>query len=170
MTRITTGAVIAAVLLGGMAYSVSAQDDAAREARDRSQIEALMWRYVRALDTANADAYASVYTEDGQFAAGGNVTKGREALRKMVADIRGRQVKAEAIGEPQAPMYHMTMNQHVEFVDRDHVRIRAYWQTVFGAVGQTPVRVAAAGRSVDELVRVKGQWLIRSRNVAPTTE
>jgi uncharacterized protein (TIGR02246 family) len=170
MTKITTGAVIAAVLLGGMAYSVSAQDEAAREARDRAQIEALMWRYVRALDTTNADAYASVYTEDGQFSTGGNVTKGRDALKKMVADMRERRVQTEAKGQAQAPMYHMIMNHHLEFVDRDHARMHAYWQTVFGAAGQTPVRVAAAGRSVDELVRVKGQWLIRSRNVAPTTE
>jgi hypothetical protein len=27
--------------------------------------------------------------------------------------------------------------------------------------------VAAVGRSVDDLVRVDGKWLIRSRNVAP---
>ena len=54
-------------------------------------------------------------------------------------------------------------------MDKDHARIEAYWQTVFGAQGQTtPVRVAAAGRSVDQLVRVNGQWLIQSRDVAPT--
>jgi hypothetical protein len=40
--------------------------------------------------------------------------------------------------------------------------------TVFGAAGpETPSRVAAAGRGVDELVRVNGQWLIKNRNVAP---
>jgi hypothetical protein len=40
--------------------------------------------------------------------------------------------------------------------------------TVFGAAGQeTPPRVAAAGRGIDELVRVNGEWLIESRNVAP---
>jgi hypothetical protein len=30
-----------------------------------------------------------------------------------------------------------------------------------------PVRVAAAGREVDEIVRVNGHWLIESRDVAP---
>jgi len=29
------------------------------------------------------------------------------------------------------------------------------------------VRVAAAGRGVDQLVRVNGQWLIKARDVAP---
>jgi uncharacterized protein (TIGR02246 family) len=155
---------------GAGCSAVAADDDAAREARDRAEIESLMWRYVRALDTADADGYAAVYTPDGQFSAGTNATKGRDALRKMVADIGQRRTEAEAKGQPQAPMYHMIMNEHLEFVDEDHARMHSYWQTVFGAVGETPVRVAAAGRGVDELVRVDGQWLIQSRNVAPTTE
>jgi 3-phenylpropionate/cinnamic acid dioxygenase small subunit len=170
MMKITRGVGVALVLLAGVGCSVSAQDEVLRQVRDRAEIEALMWRYVRALDTADPDAYAAVYTPDGQFSAGANATKGRDALRKMVDDMRQRRVAAEAKGQPQAPMYHMTMNYHLEFVDRDRARMRAYWQTVFGAVGQTPVRVAAAGRSIDELVKVDGQWLIQSRNVGPTTE
>jgi hypothetical protein len=30
-----------------------------------------------------------------------------------------------------------------------------------------PARVVAAGREVDEIVRVKGKWLIKVRDVAP---
>jgi len=154
--------------LGWASTQVGAQDNAARQARDRDEIEALMWSYTRALDTANPAGYAANYTADGQFVAGANATKGREALTKMVAEIKSRRDTAAAKGEAQAPMYHMTMNSQLTFVDKDHARIDAYWQTVFGAVGQTtPVRVAAAGRSVDELVRVNGKWLIQSRNVAP---
>lgn len=170
MRKITAATTLAVTLLAGVGCSVSANDEAARQAEDRVQIEALMWRYVRALDTGNGDAYAAVYTEDGEFAAGTNVTRGREALRKMVADIGQRRKEAEAKGAPQPPMYHMTMNQQLEFLDADRARIDAYWQTVFGAAGDTPVRVAAAGRSVDEVVRVDGQWLIKSRNVAPRGE
>jgi hypothetical protein len=155
--------------VGWASTQLGAQDNAAREARDRAEIEALMWRYTRALDSYNPDAYAGAYTPDGQFQAGGpNATKGREALHKMVADLKERRAQAIAKGETPAPMYHMTMNSKLTFVDKDHARIEAYWQTVFGAVGQqVPVRVAAAGRSIDELVRVNGQWLIQSRNVAP---
>jgi hypothetical protein len=43
---------------------VGAQDNVAREARDRAEIEALMWDYTRALDTLNPDAYAAAYTPD----------------------------------------------------------------------------------------------------------
>lgn len=169
MTQMRILAVAAIVgAIGFASTQLGAQDNAAREARDRNEIEALMWRYTRALDTANAEAYAAAYTPDGQFSAGTNITKGRAALTKMVADIKERQTAAAAKGQPSAPMYHMTMNHQLTFVDKDHARIEAYWQTVFGAQGQnTPVRVAAAGRSIDQLVRVNGQWLIQSRDVAP---
>ena len=51
------------------------QDNATREARDRAEIEALMWGYTRALDTLNPDAYAAAYTPDGQFKAGSGNAK-----------------------------------------------------------------------------------------------
>ena len=137
--------------------------DLVQQMKDRAEIEDLMWRYTRALDTRNPDAYVAVYTEDGQFAAGATVTKGREALHKMVADLN----RPAAAAAPQAPMYHMTMNSRLTFLDKDRAKIDAYFMTVFGPAGQTPLRVAAVGRSVDELVRQNGKWLIKSRNVAP---
>ena len=136
--------------------------------KDRVEIEALMWKYTRSLDGYDPDGYAAAYTTDGQFRAGANATTGRDALKKMVADLKQRRAENEAKGQVQPPMYHMTLNQHLEFLDRDHARLNAYFLTVFGAAGEsTPLRVAAAGRSVDELVRLNGKWLIKTRNVAP---
>ena len=160
-----------AALAGAIALAstqLGAQDNAAREARDRAEIEALMWRYTRALDTRNPDAYVAVYTPDGQFVAGGNATKGRAALHKMVADLKASYDARVAKGEAQPPMYHMTTNHYIEFVDKDHARIHAYYLTAFGPAGEkVPLRVAAVGRSVDHLVRLNGQWLIQTRDVAP---
>lgn len=170
MKQMLFGAVVALVLSSGVGSSRAATGDenALREARDRAEIEALMWRYVRALDTNDAEAYAAVYTTDGQFGSGANATKGRDALRKMVADMRQRRDAAEAKGEKRPPMYHLITNPYVEFVDQDHARYQAYWMTVFGAAGEnTPPRVAAAGREYDELVRVNGKWLLKLRDVAP---
>lgn len=144
----------------GLSGAALAQD--ASRAEDRAEIEALMWRYARALDTFDADAYAAVYTEDGQFAAGGNATKGRDALRQMIAGLAANR------NESSPPMYHMTTDSYIEFIDENTARHHSYWLTVFGAAGQGEApRVAAAGRGVDELVRVNGKWLIKSRNVAP---
>jgi hypothetical protein len=172
----------AAALLGGSVSSARASDaDGLREARDRNEIQGLMWRYVRALDSFDADAYAAVFTPDGQFGSGTNAAKGRDALKKMVLDLKKQRAEREAKGEPKSPpMYHVITNSYVEFVDKDHARYYAYWLTVFGQGGrqaapqgsnnsgqESAPRIAAAGRSIDDVVRLNGQWLIKSRNVAP---
>jgi len=159
-------ALVLMALLGSLA--VAADNDALR-VQDRIQIEDLMWRYARALDTENAEAYAATYTPDGQFGTGANATKGREALKKMISDFKQRTADNEAkTKEKRPPLYHMVANHSIEFVDKDHARINAYYITVSAAGGANmPARVAAAGREVDELVRLNGQWLIKVRDVAP---
>jgi uncharacterized protein (TIGR02246 family) len=159
-----------AVLAVGLASTALASDtDMLRQANDRAEIQELMWRYVRALDTLDEEAYAAVFTEDGQFGSGANAANGREALKKVVTNVEKGRAEREAKGEPKSPpMYHVITNSNIEFIDKDRARYHAYWMTVFSAAGQsTPPRVAAAGRSIDELVRVNGKWLIKSRNVAP---
>ena len=95
MTRRAFHVVAAAVLAASLSPSlVFAQDDVMRQARDRAQLEELMWRYVRALDTLNPDAYAAVYTAEGQFGSGPTAAKGHEALKKMIAGLRQRQIAA----------------------------------------------------------------------------
>ncbi len=131
---------------------------------DREQIEHLMWRYTRALDSFDPDAYVAVFTEDGSFGA----IKGKQALHKMMSDLRNGRQEQAANGTPPAPMYHATENYWTEFVDKDHARHHAYWVTYFGANGpDSPARMVSVGRSVDDLVRVDGDWLIQSRNVSP---
>ena len=167
MRQFGLGVLVTLVLSAGVAFTASkADDDALRQARDRAEIEDLMWRYTRALDTGNGDAYAAIYTPDGQFSAGATATKGREALSKMVGG--GANQAAAGTAKPaRPPMYHMTANHSVRFIDKDHARIDAYYLTASAAAGETPLRVVAVGRSVDELVRLNGKWLIKTRNVAP---
>src|ERR1043165_6651773 len=78
MTHVRKLAAAALLLTVGTATLVWAagKGDPGREAQDRAEIEGLMWHYVRALDTHDADAYAKVYTEDGVFQSGTNITKG----------------------------------------------------------------------------------------------
>jgi predicted SnoaL-like aldol condensation-catalyzing enzyme len=131
---------------------------------DRAAIEKLMWTYDRMLDTYKADAYAKLFTEDGAFGQ----TKGREALRKMIADLAKGHDERRAKGE-KITMRHFTMNQFLEFTGPTTARYHYYHQTVFGtgaATSADPARIAAAGNGVDDLVKVDGQWLIKYRNVA----
>lgn len=158
-------ALVLAAVVSAPAFAESAIE---REAQDRAQIEKLMWQYVRALDTGNGDAYAAAFTPDGQFGSGANAVKGREALKKMIGDFRQRTADNEAkSGEKRPAIYHVIANSYLQFIDKDHARLEAYWMTVFAAEGKTPSRVAGAGREVDDLVRMDGHWLIKLRDVAP---
>jgi len=63
MKKFGIGVLVGLVLTAGVTYSASKTDgDVLRETRDRADIEDLMWRYTRALDTSDGDAYAATYT------------------------------------------------------------------------------------------------------------
>ncbi len=142
-------------------------DRTLQEAHDRAEIEDLMWRYVRAADNLDADAYAAVFTEDGSF----NQVKGRQALHDMITGMEESMAPRRESGALTGNMYHIMSNQSIEFLSPSVARVHYYWQTIFGGPGVDPApRVAAVGNGVDEVVKVNGQWLIRSRNVQPTRE
>jgi uncharacterized protein (TIGR02246 family) len=168
MQSLRSLAIVGFLLAAGSATAAD-QAQLLQEAQDRAEIDALMWRYVRALDTLDADAYAAVFTPDGKFGSGQTGRQGTAALKQMVTELKNGRAEREKAGQPATPpMYHVIANHTLQFTDRDHARYDAYWMTVFGAAGQEqPTRVAAAGRSVDMLVRVNGKWLIQSRDVAP---
>ena len=172
MKKVGVGILMGLILSAGVGvFTASKSDnDVLREARDRAEIEDLMWRYTRALDTSDGDAYAATYTTDGQFGTGANATKGRDALKKLAGGGQGQRAgAAAATPAPARPaMYHMTANERITFSDKDHARVEAYYLTAMAAAGDTPLRVAAVGRSIDDVVRVNGQWLIKSRDVQPT--
>ena len=136
----------------------------ADEAAERIAIEQLMWNYVRAADTLNADAYAALFTEDGAF----NQVKGRDALHDMITGMAESQAPRRASGQLAGNMHHIMSNQTIEMMGPDKARVHYYWQTVFGGPGIEPTpRVAAVGNGVDDVVKTDGRWLIASRNVQP---
>ncbi|MEO5705603.1 MAG: nuclear transport factor 2 family protein [Alteraurantiacibacter sp.] len=137
------------------------------ESQVRAGVEQLMWDYVRAADTLNADAYAALFTPDGRF----NTVAGRDALRGMINGMATSQAPRRASGALTGNMHHIMSNQTIEVLSPTRARVHYYWQTVFGGPGTEPVpRVAAVGNGVDDVVKVDGKWLIMSRNVQPTLE
>lgn len=132
-------------------------------AQDRVEIEKLMFDYIKALDSGNAEAYAATFAPDGQFGRGESAVKGREALKKMMQDAR-KQMEAQKTGDKERPrMYHVVTNPHIEFIDKDHARFYAYWMGVLKTGGD----IVGAGREVNELVRINGEWFISIRDVDP---
>lgn len=152
-------------------FALASDADVMREARDRAEIDALMWHYVHALDSLDENAYAANYTPDGSFKAGKSVSEGMQALKKIITDVKQRRVEQEAKGEKPPQLYHVITNEYIEFVDKDHARIHSYWQTLFEpADPKVRPQVAAAGRGIDEVVRYKGHWLIKNRDVMPPAD
>ena len=155
---------------GGCPGSVTPSDaDVMRELRDRVQIEDLMWRYTRALDTNDGGRLCvrpTLRTDSSPPAP----TRRKGAMRcgRWSPTYASGTPMRQAKGEPKRPpMYHMTANHRLTFSDKDHARVEAYTSRRWRPAGpNAPLRVAAVGRSVDDLVRVNGQWLIRTRNVA----
>jgi hypothetical protein len=161
-TRIIAAGALAMLMLAtGPAIAQQKSDaDVIREARDRDEIEHLAWRYARALDTFDGEAYAATYTADGSFGP----TKGREALTKMINGLRGTAKPGERI---RSPLLHMETNHWIEFKDRDHAVFHYYWITIGTPQKQgDPTTVLAAGNGIDEVVRQDGKWLFKSRSIS----
>jgi len=148
-------------------FSCTAGKDSAR-IQDRVAIEQLMWDYIQALDSGDAERYAALFTPEGEFKGADMSTKGRDALKNMILESRkameSRKTLAAA-NEGTAPagrLYHIVTNPHIEFIDQDHARFHAYWMGALSDKG-----VTSAGREINDLVRVDGRWLINVRDVAP---
>jgi uncharacterized protein (TIGR02246 family) len=156
--------VLSVFVFMAMVVSASfASEEVPLRAQDRVEIEKLMWDYIQALDSGNAEAYAALFAPDGQFGRGESAVRGRDALKKMMLDA-GKQMEAEKKGEEKRPrMYHVVTNPHIEFIDKDHARYYAYWMGVL----ETGGNIIGAGREVNELERIDGRWFISIRDVDP---
>lgn len=161
--------VITAGCSAGSTSAAPAVDPATlAQAVDRWQIEELLWRYARTLDSSDADGYVAVFTPDGTFNAGAMKMEGRDALHKFVADLKTSRAERQAKGEVVTGTLHMTANHHIDFTGPDSATVHSYWITMIPAAGAgNQSRVAGVGRAEDQLVRVDGKWLIKVRNVAP---
>ncbi|HUQ51546.1 MAG TPA: nuclear transport factor 2 family protein [Gammaproteobacteria bacterium] len=119
---------------------------------DRQAIEQLLaGDYPHALDTRDFDAYAALFTDDGELSLQGNTSKGRAAIKQFVSALPA---------EPR--VIHPITNLSYE-IDGDTATGGAYWQDV-GLVNGLP-GVLIAGRYEDTLRKVDGAWHIAKRSI-----
>ena len=129
---------------------------------DRAAIQNLIVKYTIALDTLDADMYASVFAEDAEFTFGGNTYKGRDQIRKIVTDLKARRAAAQTADAPKS--YHALSNTYIEFANDHEAHHRSYWQTITGP-SSGPFTVGGMGRYEDTLVKRNGTWLIQKRQI-----
>jgi 3-phenylpropionate/cinnamic acid dioxygenase small subunit len=153
-------------LAGILAASVVAAADAASAtaAQDRAAIQNLIAKYAFALDTLNADLYASVFAPNAEFTFGGNTYKGRDQIRGIIANIKERRAARPATDGPAPKSYHAITNTMIEFVNDHQAHHRSYWQTISGQ-SSGPFSVGGMGLYEDTLVKVDDEWLIQKREI-----
>src|SRR5882672_5519401 len=97
MTKIER-ALLAAAAMAVIGIMPARADDAAlaRETNDRAAVEALLWKYVRALDSLDADGYTAAFTADGQFTSRRAAEKATAEPKKMVTGLKDDPAAREA--------------------------------------------------------------------------
>lgn len=116
-------------------------------AEDRDAIRDLFARYSLYTDTQQPDAYAALFTDDGELVAAslGMHAAGRDALREL----------ASSYG---TAMHHAVVNEVID-VDGDRADARSSFLVLSGG------QVAMSGRYTDALQRVDGEWRIARREL-----
>ena len=144
-------AFISIVAAGCQPTAPSPDPNLARLVDQQAIAQLIAGTYPNALDNADFDAYAALYTEDGELTLQGNTVKGRAAIKAFVA------------GLPTEPrVIHPITNLSYK-IDGDTATGGAYWQDV-GLVNGAP-GVVIAGRYEDTLRKVNGQWQIAKRGI-----
>ena len=122
-------------------------------ASDRLEIQELVARYCWAIDTRDGQGVANTFTPDGFF-DGGRRFEGREQL---IGFGRGDHVPPN---RPETAAQHWVTNMVLE---GDTTAATAHSYFVRHSIIDGTPSVARVGYYVDELVKVDGRWLFKSR-------
>lgn len=151
------------LLAAAAAASSYAQQRDAATAQDYTEIQNLVARYARALDTRDPDLYAGVFTEDAVFDVAGDVRHGRGEIRAIIEGLQQSRAARDS-GAPSRELYHVVVNSEIDIVSETRAHHRAYWQTVTVAPDGA-IAIGAMGIYDDQLVKQNGQWLIANRKL-----
>ncbi len=132
---------------------------------DELAIRRVLVDYAAFLDGRNYDAYAALFTADGEWTGGGGSFKGQPAIRAMLANVLG------PAGAENGSNFHLITNPRID-LDGDRARATSRYLFVMRAPDGRP-QPSLAGIYTDDLVRVDGKWKIRRRlanDIMPSRE
>lgn len=134
-------------------------------ADDRAEIENLMARYLFAIDWNDFDAYAQMFTEDGELDYASGTAKGRDNVVETVKGFKERIGKfyVDADGNP-AVLRHI-IAQTVIRVEGDEAWATAFWYEMANNGPEGKPKVGTFGTYEDTLRRVDGRWLFSRRRI-----
>ena len=146
--------------------AVSSRSSQTSYGEDRALIEDLQARYMFALDFRDPDTYAMTFTEDGVLDYG-PVVKGRDAIKKVIADM-GKRAQDQAAKDP--PGLRPVVGRHnisniVLKIDGNKAVGRAYWFHYSNNNEKRTGMLDSFGHYEDEMVKVNGKWLFSKRKI-----
>src|SRR5262245_28143755 len=145
---------------------VSAGTAFASYADDRAEIENISTRYMVAVDAGDIDTVMSTWADDGVLDWVRGVEHGKEAIRKAMSGFGGA---AAAMAIPpnatSRPRTHHHIINHVIDVNGNTAKTVAYWFALTNNTPQKDVQLLYFGHYEDELVKVNGKWLFKTRKV-----
>jgi len=155
------GALVAVILVAAAAPALAGYAD------DRAQIENLQARYMFAMDWRDADAYAATFAPDGVLDSAGGVEQGRQAIHDFIVKMKGRddaRDAADTSGKWPPKMRHSITNLVLE-IHGDTASAHAYWTALNNNTDDRHGVIAGYGHYEDQLVKLNGQWLFKSRKI-----
>lgn len=127
-------------------------------------------RYAMALDTADPDAYAALFTKDAFLSVAGRPFHGREAIRKMMQQIKKGHDKYDtrpATMVRWGPVRHVVTNPVIKITG--NTATSDTYSTEIGSNGRDPKgwgrpqSIMNVCRYEDNLIKQDGKWLITKR-------
>jgi len=120
-------------------------------------IQNLMGKYQWLVDGGDSEGWASLFTEDGLFANGVlEPRKGRAELKKVPAMV------LETYGDK---MRHLMGSFYVEYGDTTDEAYARYYNLVTTWMKDEGAKIFCMALSTVHLLRIKGEWKIKSNNV-----
>jgi uncharacterized protein (TIGR02246 family) len=133
-----------------------------RRLEDRAAIRRLFTDYKLALDGKDFEAYANVFSEDGEFVAQTGGVRGRIEIRTLVEGMLG-----SLLGEEAGQDVHLVANPSIDDPRDGQATDQVMWVYVVRGSDGRP-ELAKVGHYEDDVVREPdGRWRFRRRR-APT--
>lgn len=131
---------------------------------DRIQIEDLLVDYYQPLGGGKQDDLASFFTDDGVIDVNGRVYSGRKGIAQAYKDA-GAANNGNATFKGK---FTMLMNNPRIEIHGNTATADAVWTGIVAAKPTDQPHFAEQGKEHDDLVKVKGEWMIKKRIITST--
>lgn len=134
---------------------------------DELAIQRVLVEYATTQDARDYAAYAALFAREGEWVAGNNAYKGREAIHQMLIDLYG-ETPVDFVNDDS---YHISTNFRID-LNGDRATAHSRHLLIMRGPNGEPTPMLG-GRYEDEFIREDGEWKILRREdfpVMPTME